>query len=123
MKTIVVLAAAAAVAACSSTPAAVPLPACSTGTGTSGTTSTLAIRQHGDAFTGIYLATVPGMPAGSAFRYDVTGRAAGGRLTSLWTEGAIALRVTGRYTARMIRLDNPSGSFTVTVFRAGSGCP
>jgi hypothetical protein len=118
----VAVAAVAVLAAGCSSPA-VPLPACSKGTGANGSVATLSIRQHGDAFTGVYLVTRPGMPAGSAFRYDITGRASGGHLTSLWTLGTVALRVSGRYTARTIRLGNPSGRFSVTVFRAASGCP
>lgn len=99
------------------------LPPCSTGHGSDGSVSTLAIRQHWAAFTGVYLTRPPGMLAGSALRYDVTGTARDGRLTSTWTLGNVALQVTGRYTASGIVLDDPRGSFSTTVFRASSRCP
>jgi hypothetical protein len=99
------------------------LPSCSVGHGKDGSTSTLTIRQHGSAFKGVYLTRPPGMPSDTSLRYEVTGVAKDGRLTSTWTLGNVTLNVTGRYTPQMIVLDNPGGQFSTTVFRASSNCP
>src|SRR5512142_1514810 len=71
------------------------LPRCSIGRG-NGHSATLAVRQHGDRFTGTYLTAIPG---GAYLRYDVQGTARDGRLTSWWRVGAIQFPVTGTYTA------------------------
>jgi hypothetical protein len=106
-----------------SAPAVAQLPPCSVGHGKDGSTSTLSIRQHGNSFKGVYLNTPPGMASDTAVRFDVVGLAKDSRLTSTWTFGSVTLKVTGRYTAQKIVLDNPGGSFSTTVFRASSGCP
>jgi hypothetical protein len=95
------------------------LPACSTGHG-NGHTATLAIHQDGGHFTGTYLTPVPG---GTDLRYDITGTASGGHLTSTWSVGAVTLPVTGTYTADTITLDNPDGKFSITRFSKSTGCP
>jgi len=58
------------------------LPLCSTGHGSDGSTSTLAIRQHGSAFTGTYLTSPAGDP-NEALRYAVTGTALTEAMTSM----------------------------------------
>jgi hypothetical protein len=104
-------------------PAVAQLPPCSVGHGKDGSTSTLSIRQHGNSFKGVYLNTPPGMASDTAVRFDVAGIVKDGQLTSTWTFGSVTLKVTGRYTAQKIVLDNPGGSFSTTVFRASSDCP
>jgi hypothetical protein len=110
-----------------SQPAASPqtpgLPACSRGRGTDGSTSTLAIRQHVGTFTGTYLNHAPGMPPGTALRYDVAGIIHGHRFTSTWTAGSVAIQVTGHYTPTKIVLNNPGGTFSTTVFHSAANCP
>jgi hypothetical protein len=98
------------------------VPTCSIGRGIDGSTATLAISPHGNAFTGISLVTAPGLASGITFRYDVSGTASNGRLVSEWTLDSVAHRVTGSYTAHVITLDNPGGKISVTVFRSGTGC-
>lgn len=98
------------------------MPDCSIGHGINGTTGTLTLSEHGTAFTGTYLVTVPGLgPSGTASRYGVSGTASNGRLVSEWSLGSVALRVTGSYTAQVITLDNPGGKFSVPVFRSATG--
>jgi hypothetical protein len=63
------------------------------------------------------------MASDTAVRFDVAGIVKDGQLTSTWTFGSVTLKVTGRYTAQKIVLDNPGGSFSTTVFRASSDCP
>jgi hypothetical protein len=105
------------------TSAVTQLPACSIGHGKDGSVSTLTIQQNGTKFKGVYLNTPPGMPTDTALKFDVAGTVEGGRLTSTWTFGNVVLKVTGRYTAQKIVLDNPGGKFSTTVFRASSHCP
>jgi hypothetical protein len=99
--------------------ASASLPACSAGHG-NGQAATLAIHQDGGHFTGTYLTPVSG---GTDLRYDVAGTASGGHLTSTWSVGAVALPVTGTYTASTITLDNPDGKFAITRFSKSTGCP
>jgi hypothetical protein len=102
----------------SATVTTIQLPAKAVGHGSDGSTSTLTLSQHGDSFTGVYLVTLPGMPADTALKYDIVGTASNGKLDSTWTLGSVALHVTGHYTSQRITLDNPDGSFKTTVFTA-----
>lgn len=94
------------------------MPAYSTGHGTDGSVSVLQIHQDGSDFTGTYVNTPSGWH-GVSLLYVIQGTVTSGdRFTSTWDFGGVLITATGAYTGRSITLDNPSGLFSTTVFRA-----